>query len=229
MFSLNDSVSLPKLADTDEWDEKEMLRYEMDVLGFYVTSHPMAKYSSEISKSIGDMDTEALAEIKEKREVSIAGVVRNLNVKHTKSGSGIFGNMVLEDLKGSVEVVIFNDLLRKSLPILEDKVEPVIVKGIVEPSEDRVKMRATEIVSLRGLRSGSTVHINLNGEFSKKDNFLKLRDIFESYPGDFPVHIHLDTDAGEAVIEVDEVRVDVEDGFIREIEELLGKNCLRFV
>jgi len=229
LFSLNDSVSLPSLSDTEEWDEKEMLRYEMDVLGFYVTRHPMAKYASEISKSIGNMDTEAMAEIKEKREVSIAGVVRNLNVKHTKSGSGIYGNMVLEDLKGSVEVVIFNDLLRKSLPILEDKVEPVVVKGIVEPSEDRVKMRATDIISIRGLRNGSTVHINLNGEFSKKDNFLKLRGIFESYPGDTPIHIHLDTDGGEAVIEVDEVRVDVEDGFIREIEDLLGKNCLRFI
>ncbi len=229
LFALNDSVSLPRLVDADEWEEKELLRYEMDVLGFYVTSHPMAKYASEINRSIDNMDTEAISEIKEKREVSVSGVVRSLNVKHTKSGKGIFGNLVLEDLKGSIEVVIFNDLLRKSLPILEEKVEPVIVKGIVEPSEDRVKMRATEILSLRGLRNGSTVHINLTGESSKKDNFLQLRDIFNSYPGDSMIHIHIDTEEGEAVVEVGDIRVDVQDGFIHEVEKLLGKNSLRFV
>lgn len=229
LFALNDSVSLPRLLDAEEWEEKELLRYEMDVLGFYVTSHPMSKYASEINRSIDNMDTEAVSEIKEKREVSVAGVVRSLNVKHTKSGKGIFGNLVLEDLKGSIEVVIFNDLLRKSLPILEEKVEPVIVKGIVEPGEDRVKMRATEILSLRGLRNGSTVHINLTGETSKKDKFLQLRDIFNSYPGDCMIHVHIDTDEGEAVVEVGDVRVDVQDGFIHEVEELVGKNSLRFV
>lgn len=229
LFALNDSVSLPQLSQAQEWDEKELLTYEMEVLGFYVTSHPMSKYASEITRSVENTDTETLAELKERREVSVAGVVRSLTVKHTKNGSGIFGNMVLEDLKGSVEVVIFNDLLRKSLPLLEDKVEPVIVKGILEPSEERVKMRATEILPLKAIRNGSTVHISLGGENSGRDSFLHLRDIFSNYPGDSLVHIHLATDDGEAVIEVGDARVDVRDGFIHDVERLLGKNCLRLV
>jgi DNA polymerase-3 subunit alpha len=226
LFALNDSVSLPELAEVDEWDEKEMLRNEMDVLGFYVTSHPMSKYVSEIGRLTENTDTETLAELKERREVSVAGVVRSLTVKHTKSGSGIFGNMVLEDLKGSVEVVIFNDLLRKSLPLLEDKIEPVIVKGILEPSDERVKMRASDILPLRVLINSTTVHISLNGN-SERDNFITLRDIFSSYPGDSHVHLHIETDDGEAVIEVGDACVDVRDDFIRDVERLLGKNCLR--
>src|SRR3990170_4849155 len=118
-----DSLSLPTLPVVEEWDEKERLKAELDVLGFYVTGHPVAKYLMEI-KRYTNTDTELLSEIKERREVLIAGVVRSLNVKHTKNGSNIFGTLVLEDMKGSVEVVIFNDLLRKSLPILEEKVEP---------------------------------------------------------------------------------------------------------
>src|SRR3990170_4709881 len=123
LFTLSDSISLPTLPVVEEWDEKERLKAELDVLGFYVTSHPVAKYLMEI-KRYTNTDTELLSEIKERREVLIAGVVRSLNVKHTKNGSNIFGTLVLEDMKGSVEVVIFNDLLRKSLPILEEKVEP---------------------------------------------------------------------------------------------------------
>ncbi|MFI5323426.1 MAG: DNA polymerase III subunit alpha, partial [Thermodesulfobacteriota bacterium] len=226
LFALNDSVSLPKLIETGEWEEKEMLRNEMEVLGFYVTSHPMSKYVSEITRLTENTDTETLAELKERREVSVAGVVRSLTVKHTKNGSGIFGNMVLEDLKGSVEVVIFNDLLRKSLPLLEDKIEPVIVKGVLEPSEERVKMRAVEILPLRAFRNGTTVHISLNGN-SGRESFISLRDIFSSYPGDSQVHLHVETDGGEAVIEVGDACVDVRDDFIEDVEKLLGKNCFR--
>jgi hypothetical protein len=83
-------------------------------------------------------------------------------------------------MKGSVEIVVFNDLLRKSLPILEEKAEPVIVKGTVEPSEERVRLRATDILSLRERRNGSTIHISLTRESATKDSLLKLKRIVEA-------------------------------------------------
>jgi DNA polymerase III subunit alpha len=228
LFSMKDSISLPELSENSQWEEKVLLTYEMEVLGFYVTSHPMAKFEEELSKSKKNTDTQALADIKTKREVSVAGIVRSLNVRHTKSGSGIFGNLVLEDLKGSVEVVIFNDLLRKSLHILEEKADPVVIKGMTEPSEDRVKLRATEIKSLRDLRNGSTVHINFPKESATKETLLKAREIISSYPGESQIHIHLNTEGGIAVVEVEDLRVSIEDAFISDVEGLLGKNALRF-
>ena len=229
LFALNDSVTLPTLAEADHWHEKELLSNEMEVLGFYVTSHPMAKYSSEMNNTITNTDTEMLMEIKEKREVNIAGIVRSLTVKHTKSGSGIFGNLVLEDMKGSVEVVIFDKLLRKSLSILEEKVEPIIIKGIAEPNEERVKLRALDIISLRGLRNGSTVHINLSRACSTRDNFEQLRGILDKYPGDCEVHVHINTEDGELVLEASDYRVDVQDSLIYDVEKLLGEGALRFI
>ena len=218
-------MDLEEIMDSDP----EVLANEMEVLGFYVTSHPMAKYSSEMNNNITSMDTEGLLEIKEKCEVSIAGVVRSLIVKHTKSGSGIYGNLVLEDMKGSVEVVIFDKLLRKSLPILEEKVEPVIIKGIAEPNEDQIKLRALDIISLRGLRNGSVVHISFNKASSTRDNFEQLSRILDKYPGNCEVHVHINTDDGESVLEVGDFKVDVEDSLISEVEKLLGEGALRFV
>ena len=92
---------------------KVMLQNEMDVLGFYVTSHPMLKYSSELEMYSSNCDSEKVLEIKNKKKIKMAGVVRSLEVKHTKNGTSIYGNMVLEDLKGSVDVIIFNDTLSK--------------------------------------------------------------------------------------------------------------------
>jgi DNA polymerase-3 subunit alpha len=226
LFILSDSISPPELPEVEEWSEKEILRAEMDVLGFYVTSHPMAKYMGEIKKYT-NTDTELLSEIKERREVSIAGVVRSINVKHTKNGSGIFGNLVLEDMKGSVEVVVFNDLLRKSLPLLEEKAEPVIVKGTVEPSEERVRLKATEIFSLRELRNGSMVHISLARENATKDKLLKLKRIIEAYPGKSLIYLHVETNHGEVMVEVGNCRVDIQDKFIEDVERLLGSRALR--
>lgn len=226
LFALSDSISAPDLPNVEEWSEKEKLRAEMDVLGFYVTGHPMAKYAGEIKKYT-NMDTELISEIKERREVSIAGVVRSLSVKHTKNGSGIFGNLVLEDMKGSVEIVIFNDLLRKSLPILEEKAEPVIVKGTVEPSEERVRLRATDILSLRERRNGSTIHISLTKESATKDSLLKLKKIVEAYPGKSLIRLHLETDCGEAVIELGDFGVDIRDEFVDAVGRLFGNKVLR--
>ncbi len=226
LFALSDSISAPDLPSVEEWSEKEKLRAEMDVLGFYVTGHPMAKYAGEIKKYT-NTDTELISEIKERREVSIAGVVRSLSVKHTNNGSGIFGNLVLEDMKGSVEIVVFNDLLRKSLPILEEKAEPVIVKGTVEPSEERVRLRATDILSLRERRNGSTIHISLSRESATKDSLLKLKRIVEAYPGKSLIRLHLETDCGEAVIELGDCGVDIQDGFIDAVGRLFGNRVLR--
>jgi DNA polymerase-3 subunit alpha len=229
LFALNDSITMPTLSDVDKWQEKEVLANEMEVLGFYVTSHPMAKYSSEINNTITNTDTEALLEIKEKCEVNIAGVVRSLIIKNTKSGSGIYANLVLEDMKGSVEVVIFDKLLRRTRTILEEKVEPVIIKGIAEPNEDQVKLRALDIISLRGLRNGSVVHIRFNKASSTRDNFEQLSRILDKYPGNCEVHVHINTDDGESVLEVGDFKVDVEDSLISEVEKLLGEGAMRFV
>jgi DNA polymerase III alpha subunit len=167
-------------------------------------------------------------EIRERREVSVAGVVRSLIVKHTKSGSGIFGNLVLEDMKGSVEVMIFNDLLRKSLPLLEEKSELVIVKGTVEPSEERVRIKATEILSLKEMRNGSTLHISLTKDNASRDNFMQLKRMFESFPGESVIYLHLETMHGEVVVEIGDCRVDIQDKFIADVERLLGNNVLRY-
>ncbi|HEX9667612.1 MAG TPA: DNA polymerase III subunit alpha [Thermodesulfobacteriota bacterium] len=227
LFTMNESLSQPRLPEVEEWNEKEILKNEMEVLGFFVTNHPMAKYVSEIEEYTSNIDTEHICEIKERSEVTIAGVVRSMTVRHTKNGSGIFGNLVLEDMKGSVEVLIFNDLLRKSLPLLEEKVEPIIVKGRLETTEERVRIRANNILSLREVRNNSKVHIRPRDSV-KRDDLHRLMEIIKYYPGESLVHLHFETSLGEAVIEIGESRVEIQDKFIEDVEGLFGKGTLRF-
>jgi len=227
LFSIEDTVPMPDLGDIENWDENEILKNEMEILGFYVTSHPMSKYADELSRYELKIDTENLGEITEKKDIKIAGVVRSLDVKHTKSGSGIFGNLVLEDMKGSVEVIIFNDLLRKSLDILEEKVEPIIIKGTLDPADERTKIIAREIYPLNDLRNGSSININLEQNAATIENLKGLRDIMESHPGGSTIYINIETVEGDATIEVGNCRVAARDEFIKEVRDLIGENCVK--
>ncbi len=226
LFDIDATIPQPKLEDTDDWDEKVMLQNEMDVLGFYVTSHPMLKYSSELEMYSSNCDSEKVLEIKNKKKIKMAGVVRSLEVKHTKNGTSIYGNMVLEDLKGSVDVIIFNDTLRKSMDILEDKVEPIIVEGFIDPTEERAKIRAQEIYSLLQLRVNSSVHINIDEDNSTPDNMNKLKDIFEEHPGPSKIILHIRSNGEVAEVEVGNCTVDLGDNFIKSVENLLGENVV---
>ncbi len=226
LFPLEDSISMPELVEAQNWNEKEILRNELDVLGFYVTNHPMEKYADELSKISKIKDSETIKEIHDGVETSIAGVVRMLKVRNTKSGSGIFGNLVLEDLKGSVEAVIFNDLLRKSLPILEDRTEPVILKGIVENAEEKTKLRATDINSLKELKSSSTLNIILSEDKANNEYYSRLQKTFSSFPGNSKINLRIQTSEGEAVIEVGEYRVEIDDPLIEELESTVGKGTV---
>ena len=104
-----------------------------------------------------------------------------------------------------------------------------MIKGIAEPNEDRVKLRALDIISLRGLRNGSTVHINFDRASSTRDNFEQLRGILDKYPGNCEVHVHINTDGGESVLEIGDFKVDVQDSFIYDVEKLLGCGALKFI
>jgi len=227
LFEIDSTIPTPSLPEIDDWDEKTMLTNEMEVLGFYVTCHPMSKYSLELEAYTSKCDSETISVQKSKKGVKIAGVVRSLEIKHTKSGSNIYGNMVLEDLKGSVEVIIFNDTLRKSMDILDEKVEPIVVEGFIDPTEERVKIRASEIYSLNQLRNSSSLHVDLGEKNANQEVMNKLRDIFALHPGESTIYLHLNHNGEESVIEVGNCKVDVHEGLINKVEDLLGESVVR--
>ncbi|MGI9553553.1 MAG: hypothetical protein ACR2NC_01405, partial [Thermodesulfobacteriota bacterium] len=227
LFEIDSTIPAPSFSDFEDWDEKTLLTNEMEVLGFYVTSHPMSKYSSELEIYTSRCDSETIAGQKTKKGIKIAGVVRSLEVKHTKSGSNIYGNMVLEDLKGSVDVIIFNDTLRKSMDILDEKVEPIVVEGFIDPSEERAKIRASEIYSLSQLRNSSSLHVDLGESNANSDMMNKLKDIFVLHPGESTIYLHLNHNGEESVIEVGNCKVDVHEGLITKVEGLLGASVVR--
>ena len=226
LFDLPDSVAAPTLEDIERWDDRTRLENELDVLGFFISSHPLRKYSSELEKYSRLHDTESIKRVKDGAEVRIAGVVRSFETKNTRRGTGLIGYFTLEDLNGFVESIVFNDTLRTSSSLLEQKIEPVIVKGKVEVSDDKVRLLASDISSLRETKTNSAVCISIARKSANEQNILSLREILEKFPGDSTVIIDMKTDHSEAILRVGNCKVDFGDDLIENIEGLLGKGAV---
>ena len=226
LFDLPNSVAAPTIEETDRWDDRTRLENELDVLGFFISSHPLQKYSYELEKYSPLHDTESIKQAKDGSEVRIAGVVRSIEIKNTKKGTSLIGYLTLEDLNGFTEAIVFNDTLQRSRVLLEQKVEPVIVKGKVEVSDEKIRLLASDISSLKEARTNSAVRISIAREAASERNILSLREILERFPGDSTVIIDMKTDRSEAVLRVGNCKVSFGDELIENVEGLLGKGAV---
>ncbi|MXZ13385.1 MAG: DNA polymerase III subunit alpha [Candidatus Dadabacteria bacterium] len=226
LFDLPNSVAAPTLAEREPWDNRIRIENELDVLGFFISSHPLQKYSSELEKYSLLHDAESIKQAKDGSEVRIAGVVRSIEIKNTKKGTSLIGYLTLEDLNGLTEAIVFNDTLQKSRVLLEQKVEPIIVKGRVEVSDEKIRLLASDISSLKEARTNSAVCISISSESASEQSILSLRKILEKFPGGSTVIIDMKTDRSEAVLRVGNCKVDFGDELIENVEGLLGEGAV---
>src|SRR6266571_127953 len=165
-----------RLPDLPEWDDKLLLGFEKEALGFYITGHPLDRYSADI-KRLSTADTSTLAAQKDKSEVRICGIVAALKEFNTKRGDRM-AFVTLEDLHGVVEVVVFADVYLKAAGFLKGE-EPLLVTGTVDVGEESCKVMAKEIVPLREAseKQATRVHFQLKTPGLQKQQLALLKEI----------------------------------------------------
>ncbi len=178
-------------AAPDTLDEK--LRHEKESLGFYVTGHPLAKYSEEIER-FAEVKVEGLRDCIE-RVVKIAGVITALKKQKIKKGvnTGKFmAKFQLEDTTGTAPVAVFSSLFDKASPMLEDD-RPILLTALVREGGGSVELNAQEIVPLAGLkdRRARGIEICLDLTLADEDVLAKVHDRLRQHPGPVPVSIRL--------------------------------------
>jgi len=229
-FSIFDSLDGqkdPDLPNVPEWKENQLLAYEKESIGFYITGHPLAAYQADM-KRYASHTTETLEGVPDGKDVSVCGIVAGLKQKVTKKGDKM-AILTLEDLTGTVEVVVFPDLYATASHLLLTDT-PIIVAGQFETSEQGTKIKATRLHLLAEVRKrGATrLEISLSATGLTQDDLLKVKEVLLRYKGDIPVYLRLQTPARkESLISVGrELRVDPGDRLISEIEAILGAGAV---
>jgi DNA polymerase-3 subunit alpha len=228
LFELAGGEREEAVPDMPDWTIKERLSFEKESLGFYITGHPMTEYLEEL-KGRANADTARLRAMGEEeggRDVCVGGVVSALREIVTKNGDRM-GFVTLEDLKGTVPVIVFSDLYRQAQPVLKGE-EPILVRGTVDIEEESAKIIAREIAPLRRLsasRNGPReVHFHLAASRVTRDQLERLKKLIQSHQGRAPAYIHLnDSEKGETILMLpDGLKVNPTEELVREVDRLFG-------
>ncbi|HEX6209517.1 MAG TPA: DNA polymerase III subunit alpha, partial [Methylomirabilota bacterium] len=223
-------ASEPTVPVVPEWDDDQRLAYEKEVLGFYVSGHPLARFEG-VAESLGVTSTAELAGRGHGARVTLFGHVAAFKETATKSGNRM-AFLTLEDMAGTVEVTVFPEPYKLAAPYLRGR-EPVVVRGRVDDGDKGRVVLAEEVrlleQSLAGgagrARNGgeaTACRVRVRADHDSAERITALRHLCEEYPGAVPVFVHVLLPATEVVVRARRVSVDVSKDLVTRLEDLLG-------
>ncbi|HCW51095.1 MAG TPA: hypothetical protein DGR79_03365 [Clostridiales bacterium] len=176
----------PPLPPCDPLPKASLLAMEKEVLGLYLSGHPLAQYQAQLVR----LDTVSTAHLSERWEgdaVTVGGMVSNTKKIVTRNGSPMMF-ATIEDLTGAVEVVIFPSVLEKYAGLLQPDAT-VIVRGRVSFKDEEPKVIADEIQPLEA-GSEERVYVTIPPELEKQEFLERVRAVLELNRGGVPVYLN---------------------------------------
>ena len=224
-----DGNSYGELPDIEEWNDKLRLNYEKESLGFYITGHPLARHSEEI-KRFASCDIAGLVERKDKEEVRVCGIVSGIKELVTKKGDRM-AFVSLEDLSGTLELVVFPEVFQASSEYLQGE-EPLMIYGTLDAAGENCKILATEIMLLTDVKERQTrnIHVRLTTPGLTEDQLQLLKHTMMRYSGSCRVHLLMvvPNRSETLIITAKELSVAASDDFVAAVEKLFGYNVVTF-
>ncbi len=215
--------------DIEEFPENQLIAFEKETIGFYITRHPLSRYQEEIKKHT-DVDTSGLTKLQNGTEVKICGLVSTLKEIVTKKGDRM-AFLTIEDMKGFVEVILFPEVFKAALPCLRGG-DPLLVKGTLDLSEEHTKIKATGIHSLPERSSSSAEPLRLKIPLSSltSSQLADLKEIILANRGSSKILLHfMGGNNRETVVALsDEYTVDPTQRFKQHIQDLFKWSPIGF-
>jgi len=205
-----------------ETDKNDLLRMEKETLGVYVSEHPLQAIREQLRRKTDC----GLAEAERRRDgevVTVGGIVGAIKQLTTKKGEPMVF-MRLDDLAGSVEVVVFNSVYGAARDLLElDNV--LVVKGRVDhKQEGETKLIAMEISPFEATPERREVVLRVDATKAPAGLVRSLATVVKEFPGETPVVVAISTSQGETTLALGpDYRVKPEPDFFAEVKSLLGE------
>ncbi len=216
----------PSLPDIPEWPDDKIAKLEREAVGFYITHHPLSRFS-ELLKKKSVTKTEDLASIEDDREVRICGMVIQKRVTLTKRGDRM-AYLRIEDLTGSVEVIIFPDLYKSAAVFFEEDI-PLLINGTLDHSDRGIKLKGTMVMPLNRKKQ---MTIALDSRKVSSDDLRSLHKILQQSSGSLPVYLKAcvkndDQSTTETLIALNEdLQVNISQQLVDEIEQAVGSESV---
>jgi DNA polymerase-3 subunit alpha len=225
LFGGGDSevTDVPRDVADHEWDKKVRLAFEKEMLGLYISDHPLLGIDKMLAQ-MTDTPIPGLWDRDDRSQATIAGVIGSINRRYTRKGDPMVYFSV-EDLQGSVEAVAFPKTVAEHGPMIrEDAI--VVMRGRVDHRGDDVKFIVQSITEPE-MTEDLTVRVRVSASRLSTSVVENLKLVLTNHPGSAPVFIHMTSDGGEKVLRVGaEHNVEPRSALFAELRELLGPSSV---
>ncbi len=198
-FSMFDDLAAPSkpvqraFNSWTPWTLAEKLASEKELLGFYVTGHPLNPIRHILSSGKYTPINE-LSTLDNRANFFAAGSLTEVSRKYTKKDGKPFAIVILEDLSGHMEAMVWNDVFNKCSKYLEPG-QLVVVNGRVDHRDDEMRIVVNEVTPLRvpkAQNNGEPLRVRFQMETLRSDDLGQLRDILAASPGECPVELEFE-------------------------------------
>ncbi|HTK65734.1 MAG TPA: DNA polymerase III subunit alpha [Pseudonocardia sp.] len=215
---------------TDEWDSKHLLAVEREMLGLYVSGHPLHGVEGVLAAKTDTPIPNILdGTVPDGHQVTVGGILASVNRRINKNGEP-WASAQLEDLAGGIEVLFFPRAYAVvGMDLIDDAI--VLVKARVNRRDDKVSLIANDLAvpDLAAATGGPLVPllVSLRADHCTPERVAKLKDVLGSHPGNHEVHLRLVNGARATVLKLDDgLRVTSSSALMGDLKALLGPGCL---
>ena len=217
------------LPNVPDWTDKEKLAAEKELLGFWVTGHPLDRYQDKVGE-LATHDTANLDGLAKNFEVALCGVLRGITRKRNKEGKP-WVSLAIEDQQGSIEGMVFaSSYERLAQQVVED--QAVLVRGLILPEENAPpKVSVQEIVPLDVARVDLPAVISIRVWLGRNgnDKAAALDELFKRKPGETQVRFRLEAPRDFSVVLDVPAKVRPDKEFRAAVEAICGAESLERV
>ncbi len=226
LFDLGDKIKaipVPKMPEVPEWPISEILSKEKEILGFYVSGHPLTKYEEQL-KTFVTRNTHTIEDAKDGEELYIGGVITHVKVNLDRKKKQM-AFATLEDFVGRVEVVIFSDCYERARRLIRAD-SMVLIKGRASTREgEKAKVIAQDIISLSKVyqKMKPPLHLLLISSGASEDLVSELKETLSAHPGNSPVILHVRTNNEELRMRLKNTKVEISRDLLERLKCLCGE------
>ena len=214
--------------DLPEWDQRELLSYEKELLGFYVTSHPTDQFADVLQT----FQIETIAELSaldDNTGTRIGGIISHIDTKRSKRDNRPWAILTLESRESEIECMVFADRYGEYAEVLKPD-SLVFVEGVFSRrEEENAKVIAEKILPLEQAAETLTaeVHVRLRQKDMSREKVRQLADLCRQHPGPTPVIFCLICEGGEiAFVQADDLTIANSEAFRQGLRRLAGDGVL---
>jgi DNA polymerase-3 subunit alpha len=234
-----EGLTIIQLPDSPPWTEMELLGFEKEALGLYLSGHPIDRHADDLralgARTVGDLMLGDLPPSSDGspgrllvEDVHVGGIVSGLRPLKTRKGDPMCV-FTLEDNQGAVEVVVFPETFARYRTACENGAL-LLVRGKFERDEESARLQATEVLPLAQLRErlGRGVRIRLKAD-TPRETIGELWDLVSAHRGDRPLAIEVDVNGDHTLVRLDvnsSIRVRPSEQFVAAVEKLCGPGAV---